>query len=763
MKTEKDDIVVKLHGTIERITYHNPDNGFCVLQVKLPKQKDLTPVVGVCAAPTAGEYVDCLGAWVQSGEYGRQFRADSIKTILPNTLAGIEKFLSSGFIKGIGPAYAKRMVDEFGTDIFDIIEHSPEKLQQVPRLGKARRDSIIKSWADQKFIREIMVFLQSHGVGTARAVRIYKTYGQNAIKVVQENPYRLAQDIHGIGFKTADELAGRLGIDKHSLSRAQAGLGYILQEMAGRGDCAMPALQLVERTNDLLGIPHPIIEQAVIEELQAKRIVFDHIDAVPCIFLKQYHRAEIAIAEQLKVLSEYALPWKEPLDMERALPWVEEKNAITLSLSQKKALSVALSNKVTILTGGPGVGKTTLVNSILSILRSQTANILLAAPTGRAAKRLSESTGCEAKTLHRLLEFDPKNFQFKRNKETPLQADWIIVDEVSMIDVLLMHHLLKAIPLAAGILFVGDVDQLPSVSAGAVLSNLIDSGQIATVKLTEIFRQAATSQIVQNAHRINMGKTPIKTVSSDDPSDFYYMPCDDADIICQKLITVVTERIPKRFGLHPIQEVQVLAPINRGKLGVRNLNQLLQAALNPNPSKHVTRFGQRFGIGDKVIQTINNYDKEVFNGDIGFVRGIRMEDRTISIQFDVRTVDYEFDDLDEVNLAYATTIHKAQGSEYPAVVMPLSMQHYTLLERNLLYTGVTRAKKLMVLLGEPKAVYMAVNRTQAEQRLTNLAAQLRHHLGPFKRSVQNVNIPLSEIKDCLKAAVSAKNICDMID
>ncbi|MEY3182081.1 MAG: hypothetical protein RLZ35_66 [Pseudomonadota bacterium] len=762
MKTEKDDIV-KLHGTIERVTYHNADNGFCVLQVKLPKQKDLTTVVGASPSPTAGEYIDCTGTWVQSGEYGRQFRAASIKTILPDTLAGIEKFLSSGFIKGIGPGYAKRLVDEFGTDIFDVIEYTPERLQQVPGLGKSRRESIVRSWVDQKFVREIMVFLQSHGVGTARAVRIYKTYGQNAIAMVKENPYRLAQDIHGIGFKIADALATRLGIDKHALPRAQAGLSYLLQEMASGGDCAMPALTLVEKTASLLDIPKPIVEQAVIEALKEKRIVFDYIENNPCIFLQHYHRAEIAIARQLKDLSDHPLPFKEPLDMTRAIPWVEEKNAIVLSVSQKKALAVALNNKVTILTGGPGVGKTTLVNSILTILRSQTGKVMLGAPTGRAAKRLSESTGHEAKTLHRLLEFDPKNAQFKRNKDNPLPADWIIIDEVSMIDVLLMHHLLKAVPMTAGILLVGDVDQLPSVSAGAVLANLIDSGQLATVKLTEIFRQAATSAIVQNAHRINMGKMPSQLPPKEVLSDFYYMPCENAEAILQKLLAVVTERIPKRFGLNPIQEIQILTPMNRGTLGVRHLNALLQTALNPNPEKQVTRFGQRFGIGDKVIQTVNNYDKEVFNGDIGFITAIQQEEGLVSIQFDLKTVVYELDDLDEVNLAYATSIHKAQGSEYPAVVMPLSTQHYTLLERNLLYTGVTRAKKLMVLLGETKAVHMAVNQTRAHQRITNLATQLRRHLGPCQSTQANRVISEAEIRRCFAEGETAQMKGDMVD
>lgn len=715
---------MKVHGTIERITYHNAENGFCVLQVNVREHKDLITVVGTSATPTAGEYVDCEGEWVNSCEFGRQFRAQDIKTILPNTLEGIEKYLGSGLLKGIGPHFAKKLVGHFGMEVFEVIEQTPERLMTLPGIGKGRFEQIKHSWKDQKAIREIMIFLQSHGVGTARAIRIYKTYGQSAIQTVTENPYRLAQDIRGIGFKTADQLGAQLGIDRHAGVRAQAGVRHVLQEMAKAGHCAMPTLQLNQRAHELLDIPIEVIQNAVIEELREQRIVLDTVAGEPCIFLSTYHRAEIAIAKHLKRLSEHPLAWADPIDSARAIPWVEEKTKLTLSDSQKDAIQTALSHKVMIITGGPGVGKTTLVNSILKILQSKTQNILLAAPTGRAAKRLAESTGLEAKTLHRLLEFDPKTFSFRKNSETPLVADWVIVDEVSMIDVLMMHHLVKSIPSHAGLLLVGDVDQLPSVSAGAVLANLIDAHAIPTARLTEIFRQASASKIILNAHRINHGKTPQKTEAKTNLSDFYYLPCENPEDILQKLLHVVTERIPKRFHLHAIQDIQVLCPMNKGTLGVRYMNQTLQKLLNPTPSKKITRFGTEFAVGDKVIQTVNNYDKDVFNGDIGFIQDINLDDSVLSIRFDATTVIYEFDELDEVVLAYATTIHKSQGSEYPAVVIPLAMQHYTLLERNLLYTAVTRAKRLLVLLAEPTAMRMAVQNTKAGQRFTNLT----HHV-----------------------------------
>lgn len=711
-----------LHGIIERITYHSPDTGFCVLQVKVRNHHDLLTVVGACNSPTPGEYVDCQGDWVHSREYGRQFKARQIQTLMPTTEAGIEKYLGSGLIKGIGPHFAKTLVDHFGLDVFHIIEEYPEQLLTLPGIGKTRYEQITQGWTEQRTIRNIMVFLQSHGVGTARAVRIYKTYGDQAIERVRENPYRLAQDIHGIGFKSADQLAMKLGIPPHSIARAKAGVRHVLQEHASRGHCALPADSLTQYTHQLLEIPLEVVQQAIIDELKERRLVFDKIQDQPHLFLPHFHHAELQIADNLKRLMSQPLPWINPISPERAIPWVEEKTGLTLSQGQKEAIRLALINKILIITGGPGVGKTTLVNSILHILRAQTDRILLAAPTGRAAKRLSESTGLEAKTLHRLLEFEPKTFQFRKNAESPLFADWIVIDEVSMVDVMMMHHLLKAIPDRAGLLIVGDVDQLPSVNAGSVLSDLIRSHVLTTVRLTEIFRQAQTSEIVLNAHRINRGQSIYETEGQ---SDFYYLPCENAEVIAQKLEHLVSERIPNRFGLDPIREIQILAPMNRGSLGVRQLNDDLQKLLNPNPVQKITRFGSVFAVGDKVIQTVNNYDKEVFNGDIGFIEAIDTEANLLTIRFEQGPVVYEADELDEVFLAYATTIHKAQGSEYPAVIIPLAMQHYTLLQRNLLYTGVTRAKRLMILLAEPKALHMAIKNLRNESRITNLSHQLR--------------------------------------
>lgn len=712
-----------LAGTIERVTFHSEESGFAVLKVKVSGKRDLMCVVGHVIQVSAGEYIDCSGTWINNKEYGLQFQASNIKIVMPQTLEGIEKYLGSGLIKGIGPHFAKILVQAFGDKVFDIIEHEPQRLKELHGIGAHRQERILSSWSDQKVIREIIIFLHSHGVGTARAVRIYKTYGKDAIAKVTENPYRLALDIRGIGFKTADNLAIRLGIAKDSMIRAQAGVCHVLQELCSVGNCAVEREELIETAVKLLEIESTKIEEAIREEEKAERIIQEYIEGKVCFFPASLYFAELGVVKHLKRLKEGKL-WTEGIHIENAIPWVESKTKLELSSTQKDALRVALQNKIVIITGGPGVGKTTLINSLLKILQTKTAKILLCAPTGRAAKRMSESTQSDAKTLHRLLEFDAKKYDFKRNQNNPLDAQVVVVDEMSMVDLNLMYSLLKAIPNEATLILVGDVDQLPSVGPGAVLSNLIDSGFIATVRLTEIFRQAKSSQIVVNAHRINQGDFPYFSKQGDQLSDFYFVEANTPENIYEKLMHVVMHRIPKRFGFDPIREIQVLVPMNRGGLGVRSLNSELQKQLNPNQTVYIERFGSRFGISDKVIQTVNNYDKEVFNGDIGFITHVDPEEGLLEILFEGRHVEYDASELDELSLAYATTIHKAQGSEYPAVVIPITTQHYTLLERNLLYTGVTRGKSLVVVIGQAKALAMAIRTVRSSKRLTNLKTRL---------------------------------------
>ncbi|MCL7419750.1 MAG: ATP-dependent RecD-like DNA helicase [Methylobacter sp.] len=604
-----------------------------------------------------------------------------------------------------------------------MIEQTPERLQELDGIGPKRRQQVTAAWSEQKAIREIMVFLQSHGIGTSRSVSIYKTYGDEAIAKVRENPYRLALDIYGIGFKTADTLAQKLGIGTQSLIRAQAGVRHVLQEWSGDGHCAAFRDQLAEMAVKLLEIPDNVIEQAIGEELIEENLVSEIIDGQEALFLTPLYRAEVGCATHLLRLRQGTLPWGE-IDSRKAIHWVEKKTGLALSDSQKAAIEQVLKSKVSVITGGPGVGKTTLVNSILKILRAKRINIGLCAPTGRAAKRLAESTGLEARTVHRLLEFDPQAFAFKHNDDNPLAIDLLVIDEASMMDIVLMNQLLKAIPTPAALLIVGDVDQLPSVGPGAVLADIIDSGQITTVRLTEIFRQAATSQIIVNAHKINQGQVP-PAESVGAASDFYCLHADTPEAIFAKLMQVVTERIPKRFGFDLINDIQILTPMNRGGLGARSLNVELQARLNGDSEPKISQYGSIYAPGDKVIQNVNNYDKDVFNGDIGRIRRIDMEESRLTIRFDDRDVEYEFSELDEISLAYATSIHKSQGSEYPVVVMPLAMQHYTLLERNLVYTGVTRGKQLVVIITEPKALRMAVRTQRSGRRLTNLAGRLR--------------------------------------
>ena len=715
-----------LAGSVERVTFHSEESGFCVLRIKVRGERDLVTVIGSAASITPGEYCECQGVWVNDRQHGLQFKAHNLHVIPPATLDGIERYLGSGMVKGIGPHFARTLVRAFGERVFDVIEDNPDRLLELPGIGPKRKERVTKAWAEQKVIREIMVFLQSHGVGTARAVRIYKTYGEDAVDKVRENPYRLALDIHGIGFKTADAIAQRLGFAADSPQRAQAGVRHVLQEIAGQGHCAAFQDQLAEAAVALLEIASPIIDNAIAAELAEGNLTAEAIGNRSALLLTPLYRAEQGIAMSLARLQRAPPPWGR-IERSAAIPWVEGSTGLALSESQRNAVAMAIAGKVGVITGGPGVGKTTVVNSILRILRAKGVAVLLCAPTGRAAKRLTESTGAEAKTIHRLLEFDPKVMGFRRDQYSPLEADLVVVDEVSMVDVSLMNQLLRAVPNHAAVLLVGDVDQLPSVGPGAVLADLIESGVIPTVRLTEIFRQAAASRIIVNAHRINRGLMPERPVpaAGGPDSDFYLVTAETPEQIHERLLQVVLERIPRRFGLHPVDDVQVLTPMNRGGLGARSLNVELQQRLNPNASPRITRFGSTFAPGDKVIQTQNNYDKDVFNGDIGRIARIDEAEGLLWIDFDGRQVEYEFGELDEVALAYATTVHKAQGSEYPAVVIPLATQHYNLLERNLLYTAVTRGKRLVVLIAQTKALGMAVKRVESAKRFTRLAQRLR--------------------------------------
>ena len=558
-----------LSGSVDRVTFHSEESGFCVLRVKVKGRRELVTVIGAAASITPGEYIDCMGIWQNDKTHGLQFKAHHLKVVPPTTLEGIEKYLGSGMVKGIGPHFAKVLVKAFREQVFDIIETEPERLKTLPGIGPKRIAKITSAWSEQKAIREIMVFLQSHGVGTGRAVRIYKTYGDDSIVKVSENPYRLALDIHGIGFKTADTIAQKIGIAPDSLIRAQAGVRHVLQEFSGEGHCAAYRDTLLQESVKLLQIDEPILEQAIVAEIEAENLVQETIDGKPVLFLTPLQRAEQGIASSIKRLLDGYPPWSG-IQADNAIPWVAQKTGLELSPSQQQAVKLALTSKVLVITGGPGVGKTTLVNSILLILRAKALNVTLCAPTGRAAKRLSESTGLEAKTIHRLLEFDPKTFSFKRTKDNPLETELLVIDESSMVDVTLMNRLLAAVPDRAGLLIVGDVDQLPSVGPGSVLADIIDSGAVPTVRLTEIFRQAATSRIITNAHRINKGEKPLNAEGTE-LSDFYFIPGDTPEDIHAKLMQVVTERIPKRFNLDPIKEIQVLTPMNRGGLGSHSL------------------------------------------------------------------------------------------------------------------------------------------------------------------------------------------------
>ena len=707
-----------LAGLVERVTYHNDENGFCVLRIKARGHRDLVTVVGHAATIAAGEWVTASGEWTNDRTHGQQFKTRFMRTSAPTSIDGIEKYLGSGMIRGIGPVYAKKMVKAFGEKVFDIIEAEPTRLREVTGIGTVRAKRITDAWAEQKIVREIMVFLHNHTVGTARAVRIYKTYGTDAVQVMTENPYRLARDIRGIGFKTADIIAMKLGIEKTAMIRVRAGISYALAEAMDEGHCGLPAEELVPLAVELLEVDKGLVLTALDLELKDGTVIADTVGETACIFLGGLYKAEKVIAARLLRMANGTLPWPY-IDPKKALPWIEKKTGLSLAETQIAAVRLALLSKVLVITGGPGVGKTTIVNSILRILSAKGVKILLCAPTGRAAKRMTEATGFEAKTIHRLLEVDPKGGGFKRDTDNPLDCDLMVVDETSMVDVLLMQALMKAVPDNAATLIVGDIDQLPSVGPGQVLADIISSGAVPVVRLTEVFRQAAHSQIITSAHRINQGSIPDLSRPEGD-SDFYFVQADDPETSVLRIIELVKTRIPQRFGLDPIRDIQVLCPMNRGGVGARSLNIELQAELNPAGDRKVERFGWTFAPGDKVMQIENDYDKEVYNGDIGYIDDVNTDAGELTASFDGRSVSYGFSELDTLVPAYAATIHKSQGSEYPAVVIPVMTQHYTMLQRNLLYTGVTRGKKLVVLVGQKKAVAIAVRNVSGRRRWSKL-------------------------------------------
>jgi exodeoxyribonuclease V alpha subunit len=706
-----------LSGLVERVTYHNAENGFCVLRVKARGQRDLVAVVGHAAVVSAGEFISATGWWVSDREHGLQFKATHVTTTQPTTLEGIEKYLGSGMIRGIGPVYARALIRAFGEAVFDLIEQQPERLREVTGIGAKRAARIVAGWADQKAIREIMLFLHANGVGTSRAVRIFKTYGQQAIALITENPYCLARDIRGIGFRTADQVAAKLGIAKDAMIRVRAGLSFGLSEATGDGHCGLPVTELFKSTAELIEVETGLIESALALELQDGELMADTVDGEACVFLAGLYRSEQTISSRLHLLSTGRPPWPV-IDTTKAIPWVEGKTGLMLAPSQTEALRLAVGAKVLVITGGPGVGKTTLVNSILKVLGAKGVQVALSAPTGRAAKRLTESTGLDGRTIHRLLEADPRTGGFKRDETHPLECDLLVVDEASMVDVPLMRALLRALPDQAALLLVGDVDQLPSVGPGQVLADIIGSGAVPVMRLTEVFRQAAQSRIITNAHRINQGQMP--ELTAPEGSDFYFVDAAEPEDAVRKLLSMVCGRIPARFGLDPVREVQVLCPMNRGSLGARTLNIELQKALNPPGDVRVERFGWTFCPGDKVMQVANDYERDAFNGDLGIISGMDQDESTLTVSFEGREVEYTFGGLDELVLAYATTIHKAQGSEYPAVVIPLMTQHYVMLARNLLYTGVTRGKHLVVLVGQRKALAMAVRNAGSRRRWSKL-------------------------------------------
>ena len=703
----------KLRCVVERITYQNPENGYSVMRVKVKGYDELVTLVGNLLEVPAGSVLLCEGDWKVDKRYGSQFVAQTWEEVMPATLYGIEKYLGSGLVKGIGPKFAQLIVSRFGLDTIEIIETDIKRLYEVPGIGQKRVEKIAESWEKQKDIKNVMLFLQGYGVSTAYAAKIYRQYGKESIDTVKTNPYKLADDIWGIGFKTADTIASKMGYEKNDLRRLKSGVTYTLSHMAEEGNVYAEEEQLVKSAIELLDADEAPVRQAISEMLQSEDLIAD----AEAIYMPPFYYAEVGTANRLNKLLDCVEG--SLFNIIPDISVISKQTGVEYDEVQAEAIREAVSSKVMVLTGGPGTGKTTTTQGIIAALKAMGLRILLAAPTGRAAKRMSEATGMEAKTIHRLLEYNPKD-GYKRNDDNPLEGDALIVDECSMIDLLLMNNLMKAIPAGMRLVLVGDIDQLPSVGAGNVLRDIIDSKRIPVIRLTRIFRQAQESRIVMSAHAINKGVFP--DTSNGKHTDFFFIQQEEPEQAVDTIVKLVKERLPNAYK-RPTSDIQVLTPMQRGVVGAANLNMALQTVLNPGQVS-LNRSGYSFRQGDRVMQLRNNYDKEVFNGDLGYIERVDMEDRTLFVCFDGRTVEYDVSELDELTLAYATTIHKSQGSEYPIVVMPVLMTHYVMLQRNLIYTGITRAKKICVLVGTKKALSFAIRNLSVLKRNTKLKERL---------------------------------------
>ena len=702
--------MAQIRCVVERITYQNPENGYSVFRVKVKGYDDLVTLVGNLLDVPAGSVLLCQGEWRVDRKYGQQFQCSTWEEVMPATAYGIEKYLGSGLVKGIGPKFARFIVDRFGTGTIDVIETDIERLNEVHGIGPKRIAKIRESWERQKDIKNVMLFLQGHGVSTAFAAKIYREYGKESVSKVQENPYRLADDIWGIGFKTADGIASKMGYGKDDPRRVRSGIIYTLGQLADEGHCFATDEQLLGTAAELLDVGEEAIGAVLADMAGAGDVITDG-DAI---YLPPFHYAECGVARRLLALRHgngSLFPEDEP-----ELP---RGKGIVYDETQLEAVRLALKSKVMVLTGGPGTGKTTTTKAIIGALRSSGMKVLLAAPTGRASKRMSEATGMEAKTIHRMLEYNPKD-GYQRNADNPLTGDALIVDECSMIDILLMNNLLKAVPDGMRLILVGDIDQLPSVGAGNVLRDIIDSGAVPVIRLTRIFRQAQTSRIVMSAHAVNAGRLP--DLSNGRETDFFFLREEDPEKVAESIVDLVGRRLPGAYGIGA-DSIQVLTPMQRGVVGAASLNIALQQSLNGNGDS-LSRGGYTFRKGDRVMQLRNDYDKEVFNGDLGYITEVNLEDRVLKVDFDGRETEYDSSELDELSLAYATTIHKAQGSEYPVVVIPVMMNHFVMLQRNLIYTGITRARKVCVLIGQLKALSYAVRNLTVQKRNTRLKERL---------------------------------------